>query len=331
MAKHRVLTVFGSLLIITGLCLFLYPDVAALLQSAQSDQIINEFEDIYSTESEPSAESDLTEEPTSTAETEIPSESEMPFQDLYNAIVEYNEEIYNSNQAEFKDAWCYTQSPVDIDCLDNELFGYIEIPAMDVKLPLYIGASTSNMAKGATIMGQTSIPIGGTNTNSVIAGHRGYRGSPYFREIEKLSVGDYVYITNPWETLVYQAVEIRIIDPYDAAALKIQEGKELITLLTCHPYMSGGKYRYLVFCERVEDDTENAEMLPDDYKNADEQTGNDEQESYVMPGDSIQFETSQDLIDNEKLLRRGSACFIGILMIFVIVSKMKNRKHRGRN
>ena len=64
-------------------------------------------------------------------------------------------------------------------------------------------------------------------------------------------MGDYVTITNIWETLTYKVVEIKIIYPYEVEQILIQDGRELLTLLTCHPYASGGRQRYLVFCERV--------------------------------------------------------------------------------
>ena len=65
--------------------------------------------------------------------------------------------------------------------------------------------------------------------------------------------GDEVIITNIWGTLTYVVTEIKIINPNDVNAILIQRGKDMITLLTCHPYASGGKYRYLVFCERTEE------------------------------------------------------------------------------
>lgn len=314
--RHKIATCFGLILILAGIVAFLYPDISNLFQEVQSEELISEFEEYYDVSDE-IEEEDASEE-TGTSEE---ADSSGSYTELHQAILEYNQEIYESNQAEFKDAWVYTQSPIDIDYLENELFGYIEIPAMDVKLPLYIGASTANLAKGAAIMGQTSIPIGGVNTNSVIAGHRGYRGSPFFREIEKLQLGDYVYITNPWGTLVYQAVEIKIIDPYDSEAVKIQEGRDLITLLTCHPYMSGGKYRYLVFCERVESDSANADSLPDNYV---EINANNE-----ILYDSYVIETSQDIIDLEKLVRRGGATIITAILLFVVIRKAidKHRTH----
>ena len=74
----------------------------------------------------------------------------------------------------------------------------------------------------------------------------------YFRYIDKLKVGDMVSITNLWETLTYRVCEIKIIDPHDVTEILIQPGRELLTLLTCHPYASGGRQRYVVYCERVE-------------------------------------------------------------------------------
>ena len=115
------------------------------------------------------------------------------------------------------------------------------------------------MAKGAAVLSQTSMPIGGESTNCVIAGHRGYRGSPYFRNIQRLQVGSAVYVTNPWETLEYTVTGFDIIQPSDLDAILIQPGKDMVTLLTCHPYASRGEYRYVVYCQRA--DTVSPEQL----------------------------------------------------------------------
>lgn len=109
-----------------------------------------------------------------------------------------------------------------------------------------------NMKNGAAILSNTSMPIGGLNTNCVIAGHRGNGRSKFFLDIEEIQTGDKIYITNPWETLVYEVTETLIIEPTDTASIKIQEEKDMLTLMTCHPYASNGKYRYLVYCERCE-------------------------------------------------------------------------------
>ena len=86
----------------------------------------------------------------------------------------------------------------------------------------------------------------------VIASHRGWRGADYFRHIDKLAVGDTVKLTNLWETLTYTVADIQIIQPHEVDKIKIQQGRDLLTLLTCHPYASGGRQRVVVYCERKE-------------------------------------------------------------------------------
>lgn len=67
-----------------------------------------------------------------------------------------------------------------------------------------------------------------------------------------MRVGDTVTLTNLWETLTYTVAGIQIIQPHEVEKIKIQPNRDLLTLLTCHPYASGGKQRYVVVCERAE-------------------------------------------------------------------------------
>ena len=173
---------------------------------------------------------------------------------LWADMVRYNETIYTQGQTGLSCAYDY-QKPsfrlMDYG-LEDEVFGVISIPAMELEMPIFLGATEQHMADGAAHLSQTSLPIGGDNTNCVIAGHRGYNGASYFRYIDKLKVGDLVSVTNLWERLTYRVCEIKIIDPHDVTEILIQPGRELLTLLTCHPYASGGRQRYVVYCERVE-------------------------------------------------------------------------------
>jgi len=73
-----------------------------------------------------------------------------------------------------------------------------------------------------------------------------------FREIEKLKIGDEIFITNLWETMTYKVEKIEIISPDEINKIRIQEGKDMVTLVTCHPYPHNYQ-RYLVYCERVQD------------------------------------------------------------------------------
>lgn len=184
------------------------------------------------------------------------SEGTRPYQDLYDTMEAYNLKLAEDGQ-QIVDAWSYEQEPFDLSSWpvlgDTPTIGYIDIPDMKVVLPLFLGASTDNLEKGAAVLSQTSMPIGGNNTNCVIAGHRGWEGSAYFQYVENMKLGSRVYITNPWETLVYECTEIQITYPDDVDSVLIRPGKDLITLFTCHPYvLGGGPYRYLVFCERVD-------------------------------------------------------------------------------
>ena len=175
------------------------------------------------------------------------------YQALLQAMRDYNERIYAENQIGLSDAWSYQTPSFDLAAygIEDGIVGVIYIPALDVELPIYLGASNENMAKGAVHLSQTSLPIGGENTNAVIAAHRGWYDAAFFRYIEKLRPGDKLTITNLWETLTYEVTEIKIIDPNDIDEILIQPGKDMVTLLTCHPYASGGRQRYVVYCERT--------------------------------------------------------------------------------
>ncbi|MCI6957436.1 MAG: class C sortase [Clostridiales bacterium] len=176
------------------------------------------------------------------------------YPELWADMVRYNETIYTQGQTGLSCAYDYQKPSFRLSDygLGDEVFGVISIPAMELEMPIFLGATEQHMADGAAHLSQTSLPIGGDNTNCVIAGHRGYNGASYFRYIDKLKVGDLVSITNLWETLTYRVCEIKIIDPHDVEEILIQPGRELLTLLTCHPYASGGRQRYVVYCERVE-------------------------------------------------------------------------------
>lgn len=176
------------------------------------------------------------------------------YPELWADMVRYNEAIYTQGQTGLSCAYDYQKPSFRLTDygLADEVFGVISIPAMELEMPIFLGATEQHMADGAAHLSQTSLPIGGTNTNCVIAGHRGYNGASYFRYIDKLKVGDLVSVTNLWERLTYRVCEIKIIDPHDVTEILIQPGRELLTLLTCHPYASGGRQRYVVYCERVE-------------------------------------------------------------------------------
>lgn len=236
--------------------------------------------------------------------------------ETYNDMVAYNEDLIKNGQ-ELVDVWSYAETPVTITGIkEGEAVGYIEIPDMNVTLPLYIGASEYNMSLGAAVMSETSMPVGGDSTNSVIVGYRGYSGAPYFREIERLSVGSLVHINTLWDEMVYRACEIKIIDPRDLDSILIQPGKDMVTLLTCHPYMSHGKQRYVVFCERVD--------VEWNKESESEMVDGRSEDVTVEVGDVEDFESSEWIIEYERLLRIVIPIIIlGVLVIVCICRRKK--------
>lgn len=178
---------------------------------------------------------------------------EQQYPELLAALQEYNRQLYAEKQCNLTDLEACEEPAADLTTygIEDEIIGVLEIPAMELTMPVYLGASDAHLAAGAAVLGNTSAPIGGDNTNCVIAGHRGWRGADCFRHIDKLAVGDTVRLTNLWETLTYTVADIQIIQPHQIERIKIQSNRDLLTLLTCHPYASGGRQRYVVYCEKL--------------------------------------------------------------------------------
>lgn len=220
--------VLAALLAVAGICVVLWPVVTGHKLQADTDAAVQSFLE----ERKP----------------------EQQYPELLAALQEYNCRLYSEKQCNLTDLEACETPAADLPTygIEDEIIGVLEIPAMELTMPVYLGASDAHLAAGAAVLGNTSAPIGGDDTNCVIAGHRGWRGADYFRHIDRLAVGDEVRITNLWETLTYTVADIQIIQPHEVDKIKIQSDRDLLTLLTCHPYASGGKQRYVVYCERTE-------------------------------------------------------------------------------
>ena len=181
-------------------------------------------------------------------------EPEQQYPELLVALQDYNRQLYAEKQCNLTDLEACEAPAADLTAygIEDEIIGVLEIPAMELTMPVYLGASDGHLAVGAAVLGNTSAPIGGDNTNCVIAGHRGWRGADYFRHIDRLQMGDTVTLTNLWETLTYTVADIQIIQPHEVDKIKIQPNRDLLTLITCHPYASGGRQRYVVCCKRFQ-------------------------------------------------------------------------------
>lgn len=230
MKKIRIIIkIIAIIFIVVGIILFCFPYVSNYIYEKEVDEKKKDFIEEISKE-----------------------ENEDLLEKLYQELKARNEELYNSNQENLVDPFSYEQSTIDLGeyGIKDNIIGYINIPKLNLELPIVLGANTENMKKGAVHLTETSYPIGGENTNSVIAAHRGYNKAQMFRYIDRLEYGDEIYIQNFREELVYRVYEIKVIDPNDVNELLIEEGKDIITLFTCHPYMVD-THRYVVKAERI--------------------------------------------------------------------------------
>lgn len=135
----------------------------------------------------------------------------------------------------------------------NEQIGHIQIPEIDVDIPIYAGTSEEVLQKGAGHLEGTSLPIGGVDTHTVITAHSGLPTARLFTDLNKLKKGDKFYIHNLERTIAYEVDQIKTVLPSEFDDLLIVKGKDYATLLTCTPIMINS-HRLLVRGHRVEYD-----------------------------------------------------------------------------
>lgn len=132
----------------------------------------------------------------------------------------------------------------------GEAMGTIEIPSINVNLPIYHGASEEVLSQGIGHLSNSSLPIGGKGTHSALTGHRGLPSSKLFRHLDKLEIGDVFFINTLGEKLAYKVDDIKIVLPHETNWLEKVPDKDYVTLITCEPYMIN-THRLLVRGERV--------------------------------------------------------------------------------
>lgn len=175
-------------------------------------------------------------------------EEELEKARLYNAtLFDLQEKIIHNTSGQILSNANY-QSLLNLT--NNAVMGSVEIPKIGVTLPIYHGTSEEVLVAGAGHVEESSLPIGGTNTRTIITSHRGLPNAKLFTRLDELEKGDLFYIQTLQEILAYQVIEIQVIDPENVEVLKIVPDKDLATLLTCTPY-GINTHRLVVTGERV--------------------------------------------------------------------------------
>ena len=254
--RYKILAVVALILVTVSLSLFAYPNVSKQVIQKKNDEIIEQFDeitdDVQDGDREEAIEDGMINEDGYLIDDngEIVSDYPVVFQKdldrLYQDSIAYNEALKDRQDldVDFSDA---ALNLTDYGIYDG-VYGYINAPAIGLNVPIYLGASDGNMAWGGSHLMNTSLPLGGESTNTVIAGHTGYFGMVVFDYIPSLDIGDSVSVTTYFDTLNYRVISKKEITATETNDIYIVKGKDLLTLITCARM---GKSRYEVVCERV--------------------------------------------------------------------------------
>ena len=169
--------------------------------------------------------------------------------------IAYNEAIQPG--AQLSDAfsneallWASEDYKNQLNVTGNGIMGYVNIPSLDIHLPIYHGTDSKTLEKGIGHLLGSSLPVGGDTTHSILTAHSGMASQKMFSDLPQLKVGDVFYLKVLGETLAYQVDQINTVLPHDTTYLGIEQGEDLCTLVTCTPF-GVNTHRLLVRGERI--------------------------------------------------------------------------------
>ena len=208
------------LIFLAGLSLLLYPLVANQWNNHRQKQLISDYESVVADKE---------------AAGNIDYAAEMKKAEAYNDALLPS--ILPDSFA-VADASTETDSSYEdsLNIAGDGMMGIVEIPKIAIKLPIYHGTGDEVLQKAAGHLEGSSLPIGGESTHAVISAHRGLPSASLFTDLDQLEIGDHFLIHVLDETLCYEVDQILVVDPEDTSALAVEDGEDLVTLLTCTPY-----------------------------------------------------------------------------------------------
>lgn len=220
--KKKTAGILFVILLLLGVGMIAYPSVSSYVNTSHSSQAIQELTD------------QIRQADTETLE-------------LQRNLAQW----YNLNLISAQPEEGYTGAYDSILSFANHMMGYIEIPGIDVYLPIYHGVSDEVLAKGVGHLPQSAFPVGGTGNHTALVGHTGLPSAKLFSDLTELTAGDAFYIHILGETLMYQVEEIEVVLPEEIDGLDPEPGRDLCTLITCTPY-GVNSHRLLVRGVRAE-------------------------------------------------------------------------------
>lgn len=221
-------TVFLVVLFFAGLSLLLYPTVSNFLNTRNHSQTIASYAQ------------------------NVNNLNEEKYAQIREDAINYNEALLSrANQYALSEDLLVRYDEL-LDLSGTGVMGYVEIPCIDCTLPIYHGTDESVLQVAAGHLEWTSLPIGGESTHSVISGHRGLPSAELLTHIDRLEIGNVFYIHVLDEVLKYRVDDIAVVEPEDTSRLRIVDGQDYVTLVTCTPY-GINSHRLLVRGTRVMD------------------------------------------------------------------------------
>lgn len=207
------------IIFLAGLSLLLYPFVANQWNNYRQKQLISGYEQVVS---------------------EKEAAEGIDYDAERKKAEDYNEALL---PCVLPDSFALAESsgvdPVYMNTLNiagDEMMGSVEIPKINIKIPIYHTTEEDVLNKGAGHLEGSSLPVGGANTHAVISAHRGLPSASLFTDLDQMKVGDHFLLHVLNETLCYEVDKISVVKPEDTSALAVEDGQDLVTLLTCTPY-----------------------------------------------------------------------------------------------
>lgn len=207
------------IIFLAGLSLLLYPFVANQWNNYRQKQLISGYEQVVS---------------------EKEAAEGIDYDAERKKAEDYNEALL---PCVLPDSFALAESsgvdPVYMNTLNiagDEMMGSVEIPKINIKIPIYHTTEEEVLNKGAGHLEGSSLPVGGANTHAVISAHRGLPSASLFTDLDQMKVGDHFLLHVLDETLCYEVDKISVVKPEDTTALAVEDGQDLVTLLTCTPY-----------------------------------------------------------------------------------------------
>ncbi len=183
----------------------------------------------------------------------VQDKDDSEIKEIIQKATEYNDMLFQTDGAIVGDVNSEILSEESYESLLNQgtgVMGSIEIPKIGVDLPIYHGTDDDVLSNGIGHLEGTSLPVGGASTHCVLTGHRGLPNSKLFTRLDEIEENDLFYLNIFGETLAYKVNQIEVIEPDEVDKLNIQEGKDLVSLITCTPY-GLNTHRLVVTGERV--------------------------------------------------------------------------------